>query len=262
MAAPHLHQLRRLDSTSLRYEPRNEQGVVALFASICEDRYNLRIEDIETGYPDCVAVKRNGQRVRIEFEFESSRFNHEDLNACDWVVCWVDNAKRGEKWRKKLKVIELREQFPELGADVWLQPYRPVNADALPTLGRKSYGWTVPSRARKGDLLLVYRSGRNAAITAIMEVRTTAEYDRKHSWGTGYQAALKKVFDLPVPLSRTVCMTEAQLRDLWFFKRPAPLGRSVLKYWPVIERLMAQQNPHSGLKKALASYAVRPSRVD
>jgi hypothetical protein len=245
----------------MRREPRNEQGVVALFASICESKYNLRIEDIQAGYPDCTAVKRNGHRVRIEFEFESSRFNHQDLRACDWVVCWIDNAKRGERWRKKLKVIELRDQFPELGSEVWLQPYRPGNADALPAAGKKSYGWTVPSQARKGDLLLVYRSGSKAAITAILDLQTTAEYDRRHSWGAGYQACVKKVFDLPNPVSRGACMSEPDLQTLSFFQRPTPRGRSVLAHWSAMERLMVQHNPRVGLKAVLANYPVRPSRA-
>ncbi|MBL8888191.1 MAG: hypothetical protein JNK16_16155 [Phycisphaerales bacterium] len=50
---------------------------------------------VRTGYPDCEA-KRKGpdgkwRRVRIEFEFLSSRFNH-DPAGCDLIVCWEDDA--------------------------------------------------------------------------------------------------------------------------------------------------------------------------
>src|SRR4051794_7247717 len=112
---------RRLETGPLQYEPRNEQGVVALFAGICEKRFGLRIRDIDTRYPDCEAVRiSNGHKVWIEFEFASSRFDHPEWWRCDWVVCWVDNANRGERWRKGTRarpgrrVVELRKEFSEL----------------------------------------------------------------------------------------------------------------------------------------------------
>jgi len=52
------------------------------------------VEAVQTGYPDCEAKRQvgpnNWQRVRIEFEFESNRFNHPP-EGCDVIVCWRHN---------------------------------------------------------------------------------------------------------------------------------------------------------------------------
>ena len=256
---------RALGSSALMLEPRNEQGVVALFASVCEEEFALRIDDIRTGYPDCDARGPRG-KIRIEFEFESSRYNHHndpkcDWKKCDWLVCWIDNAKRTEKWREHLKVVELAPLFPEIGAEVWLQPYRPESVDRIRE--RKLHdSWTAPSRARKGDLLLIYESGRRASITHLMALRTNAEYDRKHAYGAGYAADLRTVFELPSPVPRASLLKDRTLRDVSFFKRPSPLGQSVLRCWPALERILFQHNPRAGLRKVLDEFAVRPARAE
>lgn len=218
----------------------------------------MRIEDIRAGYPDCTAIGKSGRRIEIEFEYESSRFNHPDDPAgklCDWVVCWIDNAKKGEKWRKNVKVKELSSlsRFSDLGPKVWIQPYQPANVERL--IGyRRHTAWTVPSEARKGDLLLVYRSGRPAAITHIMVLLTTAEFDRRHSWGRGFAANLKTVAELPTPLTRAACLERPELRDVSFFKRPTQLGQDVLSHWPAIRVALLTSNRGSGLKSVLAPY--------
>ena len=271
MPARNSRDLRALDSGPLAFEPRTEQGVVALFAGICEDEYGLRIVDIETRYPDCYAKNRAGREIGIEFEYESSRFNHTEAprrtpsgsrGHCELVVCWIDNAKRGEKWRKRLKVIELSalRRFAELGPRVWLQPYSRANVDQL--RGRKRHvRWTVPSQAQKGDLLLVYRSGPAAAITHIMELTRTAEFDRKHGWGRGFQADLKTVVELPNPVSRADLRANPELANMSYLKRPTPLGQEALKYWPAIERCLLERNPRAGIKNALAPFRPKPQRV-
>ena len=258
---------RRLSKGPLRFEPRNEQGVVALFAAICREAYGVEIEDIETGFPDCEARRiSNGQTLWIEFEFESSRFDHDEWWRCDWVVCWVDNANRREQWRrgtpkrKGLRVVEMRKEFPELGPDVWIQPYKPENVARLDE--RVNHGrWTVPSEAAAGDLLLVYRSQKEQGITHILEVRTPAEHDPKHSWGTGYTADLRTVSKLPRYLSIAKLRSKPGLRDVSYFKRPSPLGTSVLPYWPQIEKVMLELNPRAGIATKLKHFKPRPSRA-
>lgn len=78
----------------MAHAPVNEQGVVLLFGMLAK-KLGFRIEMVRTGFPDCEA-KRKGdddkwRRVRIEFEFLSSRFNH-DPAGCDLIVCWEDDA--------------------------------------------------------------------------------------------------------------------------------------------------------------------------
>lgn len=264
--------LRKLSDTPLAVEPRNEQGVVALFASLCEEEFGWRITDIETRYPDCYVKDRRGKELGIELEFESSRYDHDRNRArpgpsglrghCDWVVCWIDNAKHDEKWRKKIRVKELSAlpRFDELGPSVWIQPYSAANVKRL--YGRKRhYAWTVPSKARRGDLLLVYRSGTAAAITHIMELLSSATFDRRHGWGRGFQANLRTLIEIPRPVSRDDLRREARLSEVSFIKRPTPLGQGVLAHWPAIERCLLEHNPRAGIKKALAANRPRPGAV-
>ncbi len=229
-----MHRLRR--DPPLLYEPRYEQGVVALFAAICEDEFGLRIAEVRQRYPDCLARRvspsgRLGREVRIEFEYRSSGFNH-DPEGCDWLVCWTHDLSADEPRRggiEHLRVEELRSFFQLV--NVWVWPYAARQADELPTRGWAE-GYTVPSRACEGDVLLVYRTERGhaerAAITHIMEVGSNAEYDRRHGWGTGYVADLRTVLKLPHPVPRSRIAGDEALAPGSYFKRPSPLGRSVL----------------------------------
>lgn len=97
----------------LIYSPVNEQGVVYLFGLIAED-LNIRVESIQQGYPDCTGIKYHGKgkwkRVRIEFEYKSSNFDH-DPKGCDMIVCWEDNLSDEQKKANgidKLAIIELK----------------------------------------------------------------------------------------------------------------------------------------------------------
>jgi hypothetical protein len=80
----------------LRYEPVNEQGVVLLFGMLAEN-LGYRIEAMQTGFPDCEAVRQvapnRWQRVRIEFEFESKNYRDHahPATGCDVIVCWRHN---------------------------------------------------------------------------------------------------------------------------------------------------------------------------
>ncbi len=254
------HKLRR--DPPLLYEPRYEQGVVALFAAICEDEFGLRIAEVRQPYPDCLARRisaktgRLGRMVRIEFEYRSSSFNH-DPKGCDWLVCWTHDLGADELRRagmRRLRVVELRAFFQL--ANVWVWPYAAGQADDLPRRrGAWAETWTVPSQAKEGDVLLVYRTERGhadrAAVTHVMEVGTNAVYDKRHSWGTGYVADLRTILALPYPVPRTRIAGEATLAPGSYFRKPSPLGRSVLDDWPVIRRRLIAANPGTGLGSAL-----------
>ncbi len=97
---------------SLQHAPVNEQGVVFLFGMIAHD-LGFVIDRVQTGYPDCEAKRRvkggrGYERVRIEFEFRSSNFNHRP-EGCDLIVCWEHN------WSEcPLEVLELRSAIRSL----------------------------------------------------------------------------------------------------------------------------------------------------
>lgn len=105
-----------LDFRGLRNEPLSELGVVFLFGMVASD-LGFLVEAITPEYPDCTAkrkVKTGNQvhyeSVNIEFEFKSSRFNH-DPSGCDLVVCWEHD------WPEcPVEVLELKSEIKKLSA--------------------------------------------------------------------------------------------------------------------------------------------------
>lgn len=98
------------------YSPINEQGVVLLFGKVLKD-LNMYVEEIKTGYPDCVARRRTGkgwERIYIEFEYSSSGFKShlEDYKSgkkCDLVVCWI------HEWKEcPVPVLESKEEIKNM----------------------------------------------------------------------------------------------------------------------------------------------------
>jgi len=97
----------------LVYSPINEQGVVFVFGKVAGD-LNMYVEEIKTGFPDCIARRFTGrgwERVGIEFEFRSKSFLSHGHNAdeCDMIVCWEHDWPEAP-----LEVIELREVIKDL----------------------------------------------------------------------------------------------------------------------------------------------------
>ena len=97
----------------LVYAPINETGVVFLFGKVAAD-LNMYVEEIKTGFPDCIARRFTGkgwERVAVEFEFKSSNFHQHvhDARGCDVIVCWEHD------WPTcPIEVIELRDRIKEL----------------------------------------------------------------------------------------------------------------------------------------------------
>jgi len=102
-----------IDFRGLVYSPVNESGVVFLFGKVIED-LNMYIEEIKTGFPDCVGrrfIGKGWERVGIEFEYKSSNFKAHGHNSdgCDMIVCWEHD------WPDcPIEVIELREIIKSL----------------------------------------------------------------------------------------------------------------------------------------------------
>lgn len=93
------------------HAPVNEQGVVVLFALMAKE-LGFVIEVVRQGFPDCEAKRKGSddkwRRVRIEFEYLTSRFNH-DKEGCDLVVCWEDDMKG-----IGVEVMELKSEMERL----------------------------------------------------------------------------------------------------------------------------------------------------
>jgi hypothetical protein len=87
---------RPLPHSPLSYAPTNEAGVVLLFGSMARE-LGFVIQRVQTGFPDCEAMREVGpnrwKKVRIEFEYESHSFVDHLHRAtdCDLIVCWSHN---------------------------------------------------------------------------------------------------------------------------------------------------------------------------
>src|SRR3990170_1063939 len=98
----------------LIYAPINEQGVVFLFGKIAHE-FQMYVELIRTGYPDCIAKRYIGkdrwEEIKIEFEYRSSDFERHkhDPKDVDMIVCWSHD------WDKCPKTIEVLELKNEIG---------------------------------------------------------------------------------------------------------------------------------------------------
>lgn len=99
----------KISFKSLSCAPVNVLGVVYLFG-VLNETFDLKIESIQSGYPDCIARRKVGnnrwKEARIEFEYDSSSFkaHRHDPDNVDVIICWKHN------WRacpKHIEVIEL-----------------------------------------------------------------------------------------------------------------------------------------------------------
>jgi len=104
----------------MMYNPINEQGVVYLFGLVAED-FNIRVESIQQGYPDCTAIRYLGkgkwERFNIEFEYNSSNFilhGHDPQN-CDTIVCWNDDLSELQREQLKKQNVDVIELKSEIG---------------------------------------------------------------------------------------------------------------------------------------------------
>lgn len=107
----------RINFKSLACAPVNELGVVYLFG-VLHELFDLSIESIQAGFPDCIARRPQGrnrwQEVAIEFEFESRSFqaHGHDSKKVDMIVCWKHN------WSdcpEHIEVVELSSMMDNLG---------------------------------------------------------------------------------------------------------------------------------------------------
>lgn len=99
-----------VDRKSEMFEPKNEQGVVALFCMIAGSN-GWEVEEIQTEYPDA-RIKKDGTSWMVEFEYKSANFiqHGHDIRECDMIICWKHNYKNCP-----IPVIELSKQIRLMG---------------------------------------------------------------------------------------------------------------------------------------------------
>ena len=95
------------------FEPKNEQGVVALFMMRARVA-GWELVAIGMPFPDAV-LKRQEQVWRVEFEYAASNFitHGHDYRECDLIICWMNDlsdcplpilALSEEGWEKRKPV--------------------------------------------------------------------------------------------------------------------------------------------------------------
>jgi hypothetical protein len=189
----------------LPFQPRNENGVVFVFARVAE-QLGFTVEKVQAGFPDCTAIW-GGRKARIEFEFRSRNFERHghDPNKCDLVVCWRHD------WPGMpvgLAPLELRKIFG-LAREVFMVAYRDEFWQRLPQDREPAGLWSVPASAGPDDLLLVYRpamNGQQGAVTDVFRVVTPPQRVKKTRWSgePDWMAEIQRVVRLktPIPFSR------------------------------------------------------------
>ena len=256
----------------MRHAPENELGVVFLFSKLARRLGFVEIDRIQPQFPDCWALKAEGDRVRrvwIEFEYQSHGFKthvaKRQLRGIKpkrgYVVCWDHDWPECERYAD---VIPLRQELG-CGRQVWIQNTRPQYHNALDNASARrveGWSWAVAQSSRPGDLLLMNRAGSSKeakrydadptllqSIANIFIVRTPPK--RNRTWG--WMADVSRVSAIEEPLRFRQLKRDRVLSKAAFVRRQM-FGRSnVTAYWYRIYDLIVRQNPEA--RRALKQFA-------
>jgi hypothetical protein len=250
----HGHRPNILKNASMQYAPENELGVVFLFADVAK-RLQLDIEEIRPKFPDCIAYKHTGdsrKRVRIEFEFNSSRFRSQGHNSkeCDCIVCW------NHDWPDvpdSLEVIELKRYF--VPAKVWIQPVKKDQwnyIDGNDILDGGLYG--LSKQTTPGDLVLIYRCYPDKKLSDIF-VLTGELIKEEAGWRDGecVGGQIKRLCTLASPIFLDELRNHKILKNSSFIRSNMRGNQLVSEYWHYLYEMIIARNPK--VKKILSNYA-------
>ncbi|MGQ9799855.1 MAG: hypothetical protein ACUVRG_11325, partial [Ignavibacterium sp.] len=245
-----------LKNAPLEYAPKNELGVVFLFAHIAK-KLQLRIEEIRPQFPDCIAYRKIGdkeKKVRIEFEFKSSNFNSHNHNPkdCDMIVCWHHDWP---DYPKNIEIVELKRYFG-VHKKVWIQPVIKSQWHFLDEYDELD--WGLSKRTTVGDLLLMYRCYPEKKISDIYFL--TGDLTRaKAGWREGdcYAGTIKKICHLDAPIFLDDMRNHKIIRTSSFIRNNLQGNHLVSEYWPYLYTMIVERNPK--VKKILKEY--EPSKM-
>jgi len=241
----------------LQYAPQNELGVVFLFSSIAP-KFRLRIERIQSAFPDCVAFQKSGfdeKRIRIEFEYRSSSFraHKHDRAKCDWIVCWEHD------WPgvpAGIQVVELRRYFG-LGFKVWIQGV--VGKEQQERLSQANEAhWGLSKRTSPGDLLLMYYTYPSCRINDVFVLASDLSTGQA-GWrdGSCHAGKIRRVCRLESPIFLDDLRRHRIIGTSSFVRCNMQGNLHATEYWPYLYELIASRNP--GVQPRLAKYA--PERI-
>lgn len=243
------------DGAPLSYAPNNEQGVVFLFSGYAR-KHGLRVESVQGGYPDCIAY-RDGQKVRIEFEYRSRNFaqHRHDPEGCDMIVCWIHDWSNAPA---HLEIVELQREYG-LGFNVWLQPVSGKYSEQL----LKEEGmieWSVASQASPGDLVLFYHARPLSCLSDVFVVTDRPYQEDRANWKRGtklkstkdYFAQMERVAKLGTPVHLSELREHRVLGSTPIVRR-SMVGRfRMTPYWKSLYDMVVGRNPR--LTKKLSRF--------
>jgi hypothetical protein len=234
------------DGSALSYAPVNEIGVVYLFTQFAK-KWRLEIDQIRGAFPDCIAHLKTGEgrrELRIEFEYRSSGFRRHghDPKGCDWIVCWKHD------WRGAPQHLEVKELRAELGLgfNVWVCAVAGASKDELSSADRHA-GWSVPRQARKGDLILFYKTSPHRQIEDAFRV-VTAPQENKASWrkGLDFFSRIHRVASIRSPLRLEDMKRKQGLATAGFVRGSFRGKYRATEHWPDLLDAISARDPRAG----------------
>jgi hypothetical protein len=258
----------------MAHAPENELGVVFLFGKVHTRLGFTAIHEIKPGFPDCWAWRRtsSGSKLTwVEFEYRSSGFKihvtGEQLTGLrpkrGFVVCWEHNWPGCED---HAEVIDLRA-IVERGPRVWLQSTLPEyqeEMDLIPYHPAKAWTWTVAPRAKRGDLLLMWRAGSSTAakkwavpedlLHAFTNIVEVASAPVKRAAGFIRSARIRRIANLENPLRWGALQTDAVLRGAPFVRAKMQGQWDLTPYWWRVYSLLVRLNPRLKMNRRFTAF--------
>jgi len=235
------------------YEPRNESGVIVLFTLVMKRLGFSGVVEAQGKFPDCIA-RRRGKRVMIEFEHKSKNFiPHRHLKElrsrkCT-IVCWEDN------WQNPPANISVISLSRELGLSNRVRLAHAKHEDNIRFLDKtrkKTTTWSMPAGTRKGDLIIVWRSGpKQSKFYDIF--KSLEDASQKHGF-SGY-GNCKIICHLKNPITMQDIRNHKELGKSPMVKSAFFMGsnKELTPYWTWLYQLILERNPE--LRRALKDFA-------
>jgi hypothetical protein len=150
-----------------------------------------------------------------------------------------------------LQVIELRSFF-DLPPNVWMQPA--IKSQWFWLDDYEECKWSVSPKARKGDLLLMYRCHPLSAITDVFRIEGIQQR-KAADWRDGdcFAAPVRRVAKLKSIIRFASMREHPMLRTASFIRGNMQGVRQVSEYWPALYQLIAEQDVSAA--KRLRKYA-------
>jgi hypothetical protein len=237
----------------LDYEPKNEAGVIILFTLTMKRLGFSGIIEAKKKFPDCIA-RKHANSVPIEFEYKSKHFvTHGHLEELGkkkcTIVCWEDN------WQNPPKNISIISLSRELGLASRVRLTHAQHKDDIRFLDqtrRKRFPWSMPAGTKKGDLLLVWRSGsKQSKFYDILEALGNAT--PKHGYAGWANCRVVCHLRNPVTLqdirNHNVLGRSAMVKTAFFMGS----NKELTPYWTWLYQLVVDRNPE--VQRVLRDFA-------